>query len=64
MTNYQCLICDTENAVREVFDVQADNDGAALKKARMQVGPFPSAPLVEVWREGRVIGRLTRIERV
>ena len=63
MTNYQCLICNTKDEVREVFDVQADSDAAALKKARMQVGPSPMAPLVEVWRDGRVIGRLTLTER-
>lgn len=64
MSNYQCLICDMKNEVREVFDVQADSDVAALKKARMQVSPHPAAPLVEVWHEGRVIGRLSRTERV
>ena len=54
---YQYLICNAESQVLEVCQTEAEDDLIAVEKARTQFSLSVAKPLIEVWRDGQIVGR-------
>jgi hypothetical protein len=51
---YRSLIVDRDNQVRV-----ADSDDDAIRQVGRHFTPSEAMPLVELWRDGKVIGRVS-----
>jgi hypothetical protein len=59
VAHYRCLVFDPDDKARDFTSVEAASDADALRQVQRYTPPTETMPLIEVWRDGRVIGRLT-----
>ena len=55
---YKCLIVDEENKVQRIEEIAAPSDTEALAEADRRIPRSLKQPLVEVWEDSRIVGRL------
>jgi hypothetical protein len=62
MGRYRCCLLTKENKISaaENIDSADDADGAALVKAPTLLDVSDQFPAIEVWKGGRIVGRIPR----
>jgi hypothetical protein len=60
MNSYRCYVLNKEGKISLRHDIQAETDADAMIKARTVAELSDDFPVIEVWCEARIVGRLAQ----
>jgi hypothetical protein len=60
MAHYRCYLLTSENKIGVAQYVDSDSDAAAVLKATTLLEVSDQFPAIEVWKGGRIVGRIPR----
>jgi hypothetical protein len=61
---YKCMVVDAEDRVQRIETLAADNDAEAMAEAERRFPRSSKQPLIEVWEDSRLVGRLGSAQEV
>jgi hypothetical protein len=60
MGRYRCYLLTKENKIGAAENIDSDNDAAAMLKAPILLEVSDQFPAIEVWKRGRIVGRIPK----
>jgi hypothetical protein len=55
---YKCMVVDAKDRVQRVEELAAGSDAGAMAEAERRFPRSSKQPLIEVWEDNRLVGRL------